>query len=186
MAKELNIEATPFTNADKSEYVKRYLHRPQIQAPSESPPSRSVPPTPPPSPTIPCESASNNHLPELEKMVRQVQEVLPHIAESIIRKDLRHTSCVDATITNILEEKVDLNDSEFNSPRPSSSNAVQTPSEPEGATAVLQSVQSPTATKFSSTSFGKTSSARQLSYQERKAALLESARRHYMEKHGMI
>ena len=32
MAEELKIQATPFTNADKTEYVKRYLHRPpQIQ-----------------------------------------------------------------------------------------------------------------------------------------------------------
>ncbi len=56
--------------------------------PNESPPSRSVPPTPPPSPTTPSDSATNDRLLELEKMVRQVQEVLPHIAVTVIRRDL--------------------------------------------------------------------------------------------------
>ena len=64
--------------------------------PTESPAaSRSVPPTPPPSPTTPSESATNHRMLELTKMVRQVQEVLPHIAENIIRNDLsKYTSTV--------------------------------------------------------------------------------------------
>ena len=60
-----------------------------IVPPTESPAtSRSVPPTPPPSPTTPSENATNHRMLELTKMVRQVQEVLPHIAENIIRNDL--------------------------------------------------------------------------------------------------
>ena len=61
---------------------------PYLARSNDTPPNRPVPPTPPPSPTTPTDGATNNSILELENMVRQVQEVLPHIAKEIIRQDL--------------------------------------------------------------------------------------------------
>ena len=42
-------------------------------------------------------------------VIRQVQEVLPHVTHDAIHKDLALTKDVDLTITNIIEGRVQFN-----------------------------------------------------------------------------
>ncbi|XP_071793449.1 lipid droplet-regulating VLDL assembly factor AUP1-like [Asterias amurensis] len=188
MAQELGTQITPFTSADKAEYIKRsYVYQPEATRPQPVP--QQTTPSPPsqgassttgsPNSTQQGDSAARTDAEndQLCMMVQQVKEVLPHVAEATIRTDLGITNCVDTTITNILEGCV----------------SVVPPDSPErleqkelgGACAPPPSTPSPSSLKFSSPTFGKSSKTRQMSYKERKDALLFNARRHYMEKHGL-
>ncbi|XP_065883334.1 lipid droplet-regulating VLDL assembly factor AUP1-like isoform X2 [Dysidea avara] len=48
--------------------------------------------------------------PQLEVMLSQVRDVLPHISDHVIRRDLMLTRDVDKTITNVLEGKIQFNE----------------------------------------------------------------------------
>lgn len=93
---------------------------------------------------------------QLDTMVHQVTAVLPHIPYTVIRKDLLSTNSVDATITNLLEGRVE-----------------SSPASSSKGTSAAQVFRRRVA-----------SSQCQLSLEERKRELLQSARRKYMENHG--
>ncbi|XP_038071334.1 lipid droplet-regulating VLDL assembly factor AUP1-like [Patiria miniata] len=193
MADELGTKVTPFTSADKAEYIKRsYVYQPEASTPqptpqqrtpsppSTTPRSQAVPPTPT-EPTTPGDAAvatrSDEDDKQLRRMVQQVNEVLPHVSEAAIRRDLEKTNCVDTTITNVLEGKIP-------SEPPETPERIEQ-EEVGGASAPSPSAPSPSSLKFAAPSFGRSSEARQMSYQERKEALFQKARRHYVEKHGI-
>lgn len=178
IAKELKIEATKYTSQDKSEYLKRRrIDTNLAQTTSSSAPNETVittPPTPPPSPTQKeppkfdfRKSWSEKELnEEIEIMVRQVKGVLFDTDEAIIRKDLEQTNSVDATITNLVEGKV-------------TTETAKDGATPPDSTTKVDAKVSPSSLKFADAQFGKTSTERQKSLQERKLALLASAKRHF-------
>ncbi|XP_071827488.1 lipid droplet-regulating VLDL assembly factor AUP1-like isoform X2 [Apostichopus japonicus] len=175
IAKELSVEATKFTSQDKSEYLKRKRIDTNLVTTSSSATTEAVittPPTPPPSPTQKeppkfdfRKSWSEKELnEEIEIMVRQVKGVLFDTDESVIRKDLEQTNSVDATITNIVEGKTTQDATE----------------EPATESDIKTDVKvSASSLKFADSQFGKTSKDRQKSLEERKLALLASAKRHF-------
>ncbi|XP_022086637.1 ancient ubiquitous protein 1-like isoform X2 [Acanthaster planci] len=192
MAQELDTKVTPFTSADKAEYIKRsFIYQPEASTPQvaaqQTTPS-PVPATPQPQAALPTPTEprtpaggatahSDDNERQLRQMVQQVKEVLPYVSEAAVRRDLEKTNCIDTTITNILEGKI-----------PSELPEAPDRTEQEGvggASASPPSTPSPSSLKFAAASFGKSSNARQLSYKERKEALFQKARRHYMEKHGI-
>ncbi|XP_071488069.1 lipid droplet-regulating VLDL assembly factor AUP1-like [Diadema antillarum] len=190
MAQALNVEATPFTSADKAEHIKRISVDSRLpeRAPAHSP------------------AATEKEMPQtterdgpLERMVKQVHDVLPHIPQHIIRKDLESTNSVDATIFNLLENVTEVpttsdagrstsvggaNSSE---PHPNRYEPGTTSSAASQSTSpsVRRTCLALSCTKFAAATFGKSSSERQKSLQERKAALLASARRHLAEKENL-
>ncbi|XP_072177177.1 lipid droplet-regulating VLDL assembly factor AUP1-like [Diadema setosum] len=183
MAQALNVEATPFTSADKAEHIKRISVDSRLpeRAPAHSP------------------AATEKEKPQttemdgpLERMVKQVHDVLPHIPQHIIRKDLESTNSVDATIFNLLENVTEVPTTSdagrsssiggANSPRPHPN---QSPRDEPGTGSAASQSTSPSCTKFAAATFGKSSVERQKSLQERKAALFASARRHLAEKENL-
>jgi len=166
MADVMSVAATTHTSADKVEYAKRTLF---IQPRGDGVQVRPVSP------------AGNDHQIRAgsqqqaevaaELMTKQVKDVLPQCPIDVIRKDLLVTKDVDQTLTRLLEGVVKY------------STVTTTVAPPE-------KVQLPTISPKLSDTAAKTFSGkpqdRQLSLEERKHALIESARKKYMAKHGML
>uniref|UniRef100_H3CKP4 Lipid droplet-regulating VLDL assembly factor AUP1 n=1 Tax=Tetraodon nigroviridis TaxID=99883 RepID=H3CKP4_TETNG len=166
LAVELGLVSTKMTKADKAEHIKRQR--------------RSVPQT----------AASVNAMGfgfkvqglttddnRLAKMAKRVKDVLPHVPLNIITTDLAKTNCIDTTITNLLENREDMQmeAAEMSALGPLKGNANSSVSAPT------------TSPQPAAKSFGKTPADRHLSFQERKEAMYNFARRfrRYIEKHGL-
>lgn len=104
-------------------------------------------------------------------LASRVKEVLPHVSMADIIKDLSKTHNVDATITNFLEGVTPYVPESIPEPTPSTSRQVAT--QPKYVTPAPTGV------------FPKNPKERELSFQERKAEMIENARRRYIEKHGL-
>ncbi|KAJ6658594.1 hypothetical protein lerEdw1_019982 [Lerista edwardsae] len=161
LALELGVVSTRLTAADKAEHLKRLRHSPPAShTPAPSQPSGSRPPQAPPSVEGP--PTEDAHLMDL---AQRVKEVLPHVPLAVILKDLGQTSCVDATIANLLEGRVPFTpcEAEASLPAPSDSSAQR----PMASSPVMVPVKV----------FARSPEARHLSLQERKRALYDQARR---------
>lgn len=109
---------------------------------------------------------------EMQRMISQVAEVLPRVPHDVIARDLLRTRSVDITISNILEGQVQYE------PLPE-------PVRPSTSIAIPLSTSTMQGACIASASFSNSSQERMLSFQERKVRLIETARRKYMEKHGL-
>ncbi|XP_013379693.1 ancient ubiquitous protein 1 [Lingula anatina] len=164
MAEELGITATNFSSADKVEYAKRKL----IVQPDSSTNSRKATDQQSQSSQVAPPSSPGADT-RLHTMAMQVREVLPHVPIEVIKRDLGTTRDVDTTITNILEGRVKY---EPESERTQSSSRPQvkpTPVSPSSNAAK---------------SFSRSPQERTLSLNDRKQALLENARRRYLQKNS--
>ncbi|KAI0225286.1 Ancient ubiquitous protein 1 [Lamellibrachia satsuma] len=170
MSEALNIKATAHTSSDKVEYAKQILFvQPQTAIGQSNEYSTNAPQR---ANSSSSSSSSNNDL-----MVRQVQEVLPHVPQDAIRKDLALTKDVDLTITNILEGRV-----QFNPVAPS----VNEPVTASPANTTMNSSERTTLSspcQVASKMFQRSSQQRHLSLQDRKKLLIETARQRYLENH---
>ncbi|XP_014210730.1 ancient ubiquitous protein 1-like [Copidosoma floridanum] len=149
IADSLKIETSQHTVSDKTEYEKRYVieklqnRGPQNQSVSSSQIVASI---------------------EMQRMARQVSEVLPLVPHNVILRDLLKTRNVDVTITNILDGIV-----------------TYTP-EPAPTTASSSSSRSKPLVSTPMTSITSTTA---LTFQERKAKMIAEAREKYIKKHGL-
>lgn len=176
MASALSLCATNYTCADKVEYLKRVLFQPVTQDRVTRP-------------------YTQNDV-QLDRMAYQVKEVLPYVPVDAIKRDLIQTNNVSLTISNILEGAVlYVPESESTSsqlPHSSTSSSTESPSVKTAFTSCIESNGSNaipnqyyTSLNTAALSFGKSATERMSSYQERKKRLIETARRRYMEKHGL-
>jgi len=111
---------------------------------------------------------------ELQRMAAQVSEVLPYVPPDVIVRDLCRTRSVDLTISNILEGAVRYTPL----PQPHEHRAsTSSVSRPTSSTSMSSEVSGP---------FPRSAQDRMMSFVERKARLIEDARRRYMEKHGLL
>lgn len=152
IAENMNLAKTNFTKFDKAEYEKRFLkdrHREFI---------------------LNRQSMILSNHRELQRMVMQVAEVLPHVPREVIFRDLEITGNVDITITNLLENRIEYS--------PTDMYANQRP---------MEAVAGPSSSPSTETKVSPTSSMAQqhITFQERKAKLIEDARRRYKEKHNI-
>ncbi|XP_037117467.1 lipid droplet-regulating VLDL assembly factor AUP1 [Syngnathus acus] len=161
LACELGLVTTKITKADKAEHIKRKRHALPQTSQSLRPASIGLGFT-----------AQGTDEPRIAQMAQQVKDVLPHVPLSVITKDLAKTSCVNVTITNLLEYK-------------EGSSAEDSEESPFGAS-VNSTFPSTCAQTLqpAAKSFGKSAVDRHLSLQERKEALYNFARRRYIEKYG--
>lgn len=128
---------------------------------------------------------------ELDQMCNQVLEVLPHVPPDVVKQDLALTKDVDLTITHLLEGDVEFSSLEGSvSASPASSRSLS-PTNVRNLSfspAIIRTIgrlfQKPKATSHP-TVFGKNFKDRQMSFEERKRALIENARLRYLEKRGM-
>lgn len=166
LAADLGLVVTRHTASDKADYVKRYLleqSQPII--------TRSSPAT------------------EVQRMARQVGEVLPYVPHDVIIRDLVRTRSVDVTISNILEGAVTYvprmgslqSVSPVNTMAQESTNIPSTSSTAHTAASTVQG----SCLDTSAPSFARSAQERMLSFSERKARLIENARQRYIEKHGL-
>ncbi|XP_054013949.1 lipid droplet-regulating VLDL assembly factor AUP1-like [Hylaeus anthracinus] len=100
---------------------------------------------------------------EIQRMVRQVNEVLPLVPQNVILRDLLKTRNVDITIANILDGIVTYT--------PESTQTIVTPS------ASYNQLQ--TSSVKDNSNLGSSS------FQERKAKMIKEARERYIQKHGL-
>ncbi|XP_043549500.1 lipid droplet-regulating VLDL assembly factor AUP1 isoform X1 [Chiloscyllium plagiosum] len=186
LATELGVVSTQHTKSDKVEYLKRMKHTAPQAASSaaNSHPSGARARTFLPGLSISSLSAEDVRI---TGMAKQVKEVLPHIPLSVIKMDLVNTKCVDTTITNLLEGRVQFTPEEV-SVSPSS---ISLSNKPQLASCKLVTSlkkapkDASTAKPVAKTRFEKSPVDRHLSLQERKEALYAYARRQYIEKHGL-
>ncbi|XP_066998744.1 lipid droplet-regulating VLDL assembly factor AUP1 [Anabrus simplex] len=178
IAEALGVLPTKYTAGDKAEYEKRFLLE-------QNRPTAVVGP----------QYSSNN---ELQRMARQVGEVLPLVPYDVIVRDLARTRSVDVTISNILEGQISYRP--LAEPRPppptinhavsssiitvSSSTTVSTSATSAASPAVTTSSQGQ-CLDTSAPSFPRSAQERMMSFHERKARLVENARKRYIEKHGL-
>ncbi|XP_049777381.1 lipid droplet-regulating VLDL assembly factor AUP1-like [Schistocerca cancellata] len=157
IAAALGLSATTCTAADKAEWAKRRAAELRRQAAAAR---RAL-----------AQGTSS----DLQRMVRQVAEVLPRVPHEAILRDLMRTRSVDITISNILEGQVRY-DPLPESLSPLSSTLIT--SIPSGASQSTSSESCPPC-------FPKSAQERMQSFHERKARLIENARQKYIEKHGL-
>ncbi|XP_074530293.1 lipid droplet-regulating VLDL assembly factor AUP1 [Halichoeres trimaculatus] len=164
LAGELGLVSTKITKADKAEHIKRKRHTTPQTSTHVRPASIGL--------GFMVQSLGTDDR-QIAKMAQQVKDVLPHVPLNVITKDLAKTNCVDATITNLLENKE------------------ETLTEATGASSLgssrnnsFSSGLAPTI-KPAAKCFGKSPADRHLSLKERKEALYNFARRRYIEKHGL-
>lgn len=146
IADALGLETSPHTVSDKTEYEKRYRME-MILSNTRS--NRSTP------------NSQVIHSTEVQRMVRQVSEVLPLVPHNVILRDLLKTRNVDVTIANILDGIVTY----IPEPNP------QTPSSVTSSSGSTNSAKDKT--------FGTSS------FQEKKAKMIQEARERYIKKHGL-
>ena len=103
------------------------------------------------------------HSIEIQRMVRQVSEVLPLVPHNVILRDLLKTRNVDITIANILDGIVTY-----------TPESTQTPVTPP-----VSFNQPQTGTVKDNSNVGSSS------FQERKARMIREARERYIQKHGL-
>uniref|UniRef100_UPI00398EB422 lipid droplet-regulating VLDL assembly factor AUP1 isoform X2 n=1 Tax=Pristiophorus japonicus TaxID=55135 RepID=UPI00398EB422 len=184
LATELGVVSTPHTKSDKVEYLKRMKHiAPQAANSANSHPSGARAQTFLPGLSITSLSAEDVRI---TGMAKQVKEVLPHIPLSVIKMDLVSTKCVDTTITNLLEGRVQFTPEEVSVSPSSSSLSSKLRLTPCDLISSLKKAPKygPAAKPASKMTFEKSPIDRHLSLQERKEALYAYARRRYTEKHG--
>ncbi|XP_025986976.2 lipid droplet-regulating VLDL assembly factor AUP1 [Solenopsis invicta] len=145
IADALGLQTCSHTVSDKTEYEKRYRMRILSNARS----NRNTP------------NSQVIHSIEIQRMVRQVSEVLPLVPHSVILRDLMKTRNVDVTIANILDGIVTY------TPEPN-----------------------PPAQSSATSSSGSSSSAKDkvlgtTSFQEKKMKMIQEARERYIKKHGL-
>lgn len=148
IATYLKIRVSAHTVSDKTEYEKRYI--------LEKTQSRSV---------ASRNSGGAQNVPSLEmqRMARQVSEVLPLVPHNVILRDLLKTRNVDITIANILDGIVTYT--------------------PEAAPANVPRAE----TSVGKVARGATKeNAGSLSFEERKAKMIREARERYIQKHGLV
>lgn len=145
IADALGLETSSHTVSDKTEYEKRY--RMEIMLSNRS--NRSTP------------NSQVIHSIEIQRMVRQVSEVLPLVPHNVILRDLLKTRNVDVTIANILDGIVTY------TPEPN-------PQTPSSVTSSSGSSNSAKDKIFGTSSF-----------QEKKAKMIQEARERYIKKHGL-
>jgi len=123
-----------------------------------------------------------------QEMIQRVQEVFPHVPSNTIAEDLLRTNSVEITLENILEGRVEIQASENPTPPTfSNSTPISTANSTTPVTEIPRSrsddyrSQMPTSTVFADT-FGNTPQERQQRLQLRKQAIVEQARRQFIEK----
>ncbi|XP_011871162.1 PREDICTED: ancient ubiquitous protein 1-like [Vollenhovia emeryi] len=147
IADALGLQTCSHTVSDKTEYEKR--HRMRIVSNARSSNNRNTP------------NSQVIHSIEIQRMARQVSEVLPLVPHNVILRDLMKTRNVDVTIANILDGIVTY------TPEPN-----------------------PPAQSSVTSSSGSSSSAKDnvlgtTSFQEKKAKMIQEARERYIKKHGL-
>ncbi|XP_071442000.1 lipid droplet-regulating VLDL assembly factor AUP1-like isoform X2 [Hetaerina americana] len=184
VAANLNLMPTKYTAADKAEHEKRHL----LELARASL-------TPSPSPVVASQNINRNRIrapmslassSEIQRMARQVKEVLPHVPMDAITRDLVRTRSVDVTIANILEGQVAFQPEPATPAAPPVATKLGTKFSPTCSTPSTPST-SPLSSSLdtSAPSFPKTANERMLSFQQRKDRLIENARRKYIEKNGL-
>ncbi|EZA51312.1 hypothetical protein DMN91_010787 [Ooceraea biroi] len=147
IANALGIQTSSYTVSDKTEYEKRYRMERILNS------ARSNRNTP---------NSQVIHSMEIQRMVRQVSEVLPLVPHNVILRDLLKTRNVDITIANILDGIVTYT--------------------PEPNLPVQPTVTSFGGTQQNST---KDKTLGTSSFQEKKAKMIREARERYIKKHGL-
>lgn len=147
IATSLGLQTSSHTVSDKAEFEKRcIIEKTQNRRFNRSSPNSQV-----------------IHSIEIQRMVRQVSEVLPLVPHNVILRDLLKTRNVDITIANILDGIVTYT--------PDSTQATVPPS------TSLNQLQ--ISTVKDNSNIGTSS------FQERKAKMLREARERYIQKHGL-
>ncbi|XP_041371185.1 lipid droplet-regulating VLDL assembly factor AUP1-like isoform X2 [Gigantopelta aegis] len=165
LSKSLNLKLTDFTRSDKTDYLKRK----QLLPPSQNAQSAEKKADKKPQSEVRVEEQPMD--PNLQRMIEQVQAVLPHVPAAAIKKDIEVTCDVDVTITNILEGRVPFAEEKKSSPNIGDGHHI--------ANDISQ-------VTFKAESFSKNVKERHLSLEERKALMLESARLKYKQKHNLL
>ncbi|XP_002159459.2 lipid droplet-regulating VLDL assembly factor AUP1 isoform X1 [Hydra vulgaris] len=159
MAFVLGVTATNFTSQDKKEFIKRLKHEEEEKErlASESQLMESL-----------LKSSNNSQMDfDLAKMVEQVKNVLPQVPLTVISENLKTSKHVDKTITQLLDGSVKY-----------------TPLNEDEQKFEKSQQDKITAHKVvKSNTFGKSTTARHMSFQERKRLMIEEARRDYLDLH---
>ncbi|KAG7200326.1 hypothetical protein KM043_017788 [Ampulex compressa] len=147
IAGTLGVQTSSHTVSDKTEFEKRCIIEKthSRQFPRQNAPNLQV-----------------IHSLEIQRMARQVSEVLPLVPHNVILKDLLKTRNVDITITNILDGIVTYT--------------------PEPTPTTIMTAMSLSRLQKNAV---KDNGAMSTSFQERKAKMIREARERYIQKHGL-
>eukprot|EP00112_Aurelia_sp_Birch-Aquarium-sp1_P005594 Seg164.8 transcript_id=Seg164.8/GoldUCD/mRNA.D3Y31 product="Ancient ubiquitous protein 1" protein_id=Seg164.8/GoldUCD/D3Y31 len=159
MSNALNLQQSQFDIRDKSEYIKKLKHAQREIFQQRQQTTHQI-----------ISSNTANSISKLDRMVKQVKDVLPQVPKDAIRKDLMTSKSVDLTLTNILEGRVSY------VPLTNEESEAEKRQQIENEKNTGKSKTSIRSTNISNTNIG-------LSFHERKGNMIEEARRLYLEKH---
>ncbi|OQR79437.1 ancient ubiquitous protein 1-like [Tropilaelaps mercedesae] len=164
LAAQLGVKTTPHTQKDMLDLVKR--RRTERVAQERR-----------------AEEAQTMASPALMRMAAQVKEVLPDVPLVVIARDLQETHSVDSTISRLVDGIVHYVPEKVSPPEPRQS---ATAEQNAPLSELIKHAEFAKVTfDTSANNFGTTAEERFMSYQERKARLIENARLRYIQKHGL-
>lgn len=174
LREELCLQRAEFTMDDVAAWLKSTGKRAAVPSATATAPVQSQSPPPPPPASEPD---------WLERMVEQVSAVMPQVPTDTIRKDLLWTQNVDATITNFLEGVVAFDP--VLPPTPPAPASQPPHSHPSLVSSSAPRLKTSNLRPQKHYSPAMQAMYRQLSLEERKAQLIQNARKRYIEKHNM-
>ncbi|GAB1597238.1 ancient ubiquitous protein 1-like [Argonauta hians] len=168
VAADLKLIATDYTTTDKAELQRKYQCNRLQGENSEAHPHKEQ-----------DGDQVQNMDAEMQKMVSQVQDVLPNVSSKEIAQLLAQTKDVDVTITNILENQ----SSSENSKTPPGSSTEDMTNNICTVTETIPAADIPNV--YKSESFSSSGQVRQQSLEERKRQMLLNARQRYLRKQNL-
>lgn len=126
---------------------------------------------------------------EINRMVDTVKEILPQVPRKVIENDLRITCDLEETLTRLVDDVLFYQPEAIPTPSPSST----PPSKLVASSNISSSATSDSSrtngdvVSFNTAAkcFGKSPNDRMSSLGDRKKALIEAARKRFIEKHGL-
>lgn len=177
MAKKTGLQATDFRLSDKREFIKRLLKENQIKKSSKSNPKQKQ------------QQTNSQKESKINDYSKKVKEILPQVPLDVIKADILITNNIDDTVERILNGIV-----KFIPEKQQQSSLVDekllldkdVPSTSSSITSNDIKIPVVDNKNFGAKTFGKTSTERISSFQERKAQMYRMARIRYLQKRGLL
>lgn len=177
MANKTGLQATDFRLNDKREFIKRLLKENQIKKSSKSNPKQKQ------------QQTNSQKESKINDYSKKVKEILPQVPLDVIKADILITNNIDDTVERILNGIV-----KFIPEKQQQSSLVDekllldkdVPSTSSSITSNDIKIPVVDNKNFGAKTFGKTSTERISSFQERKAQMYRMARIRYLQKRGLL
>nr|XP_027204026.1 ancient ubiquitous protein 1-like isoform X2 [Dermatophagoides pteronyssinus] len=176
MANKTGLQATDFRWNDKREFIKRLLKENQIKKSSKSNPKQKQ------------QQTNSQKESKINDYSKKVKEILPQVPLDVIKADILITNNIDDTVERILNGIVKFIPEKQQQSSSVDEKLLLDKDVPSTSSITSNDIKIPVVDNknFGAKTFGKTSTERISSFQERKAQMYRMARIRYLQKRGLL